>query len=80
MKFFCFHVSLNEEIRKCGRFGLGIALDILPCSTCDSDNAPDLYEGADGEGKAMRAPPPGGIECARLMTDLVLELIHNNAL
>ncbi|KAF7995315.1 hypothetical protein HCN44_006422 [Aphidius gifuensis] len=87
---------LNDEIRKCGRFGLGIALDILPCSTCDSDNAPDLYENASSSGggggdaitdsneenKNTDAPLPiiGGIECAKMMTDLVLELIHNNAL
>ncbi|XP_074094449.1 uncharacterized protein LOC141524453 [Cotesia typhae] len=74
---------LNEEVRKCGRFGFGIALDILPISTCDSDNAPDLYEGAEGNAEEVRnprAPPPGGNECARLMTDLALELIQNKAL
>ncbi|XP_057322277.1 uncharacterized protein LOC130665746 [Microplitis mediator] len=74
---------LNEEVRKCGRFGFGIALDILPISTCDSDNAPDLYEGAGDnteEVRNPRAPPPGGDECARLMTELVLELIQNRAL
>ncbi|KAK0076657.1 hypothetical protein PV325_005050 [Microctonus aethiopoides] len=75
---------LNEEIRRCGRFGIGLALDILPISTCDSDNAPDLYECADESneeiGRNIRGPPAGGTECARLMTDLVLELIHNQAL
>ncbi|XP_034934193.1 uncharacterized protein [Chelonus insularis] len=74
---------LNEEIRRCGRFGFGMALDILPLSTCDSDNAPDLYETASGnseETQKLRAPSPGGAECARLMTDVVLELIQNRAL
>lgn len=76
---------LNDEIRRCGRFGLGLALDILPISTCASHEAPNLYEASStetGEEKhnIMEAPPPGGAECARLMTDLVLELIDNEAL
>ncbi|XP_046834812.1 uncharacterized protein LOC124431225 [Vespa crabro] len=76
---------LNKEMRRCGRFGVGLALDILPISTCASDEAPDLYERAEAgkEERNTRAPPrppPPGAECARLMTDLVLELIHNHAL
>ncbi|XP_058798163.1 uncharacterized protein LOC131668212 isoform X2 [Phymastichus coffea] len=75
---------LTEEMRRCGRFGLGLALDILPISTCTSDQAPDLYvahkdDVPDEEGRAL-APPPGGAECARLMTDLVVELVRNRAL
>ncbi|CAK9824807.1 hypothetical protein ANTRET_LOCUS2914 [Anthophora retusa] len=75
---------LNEEMRRCGRFGVGLALDILPISTCESEEAPDLYETTKSETtkekQSTRAPPRGGAECARLMTDLVLELIHNHAL
>ncbi|XP_046750248.1 uncharacterized protein LOC124413590 [Diprion similis] len=73
---------LTEELRRCGRFGLGIALDMLPISTCASDEAPDLYEDEEQSEKVEGAqgPPPGGVECARLMTDLVLELIDNQAL
>ncbi|XP_076678411.1 uncharacterized protein LOC143374289 isoform X2 [Andrena cerasifolii] len=73
---------LNEEMRRCGRFGVGLALDILPISTCESEEAPDLYEGPETseEKQSTRAPPRGGAECARLMTDLVLELVHNHAL
>lgn len=72
-------------MRRCGRFGLGLALDILPISTCASDEAPNLYETSSTETSeekqhAAGAPPPGGAECARLMTDLVLELIDNEAL
>ena len=69
-------------MRRCGRFGLGLALDILPISTCASDEAPDLYEGGEEnkDGRNTRAPPPGGAECTRLMTELVLELIENKAL
>lgn len=74
---------LNEEIRRCGRFGFGLALDILPISTCASDQAPDVYKGTESqEGRANKpsAPPTGGEQCARLMTDLVLELVQNQAL
>ncbi|KAF3421815.1 hypothetical protein E2986_08678 [Frieseomelitta varia] len=73
---------LNEEMRRCGRFGIGLALDMLPIATCESEEAPDLYEKSEtSEGKQnTRAPPRGGAECARLMTDLVLELVHNHAL
>lgn len=69
-------------MRRCGRFAFGIALDILPISTCESEDAPDLYEKSETEEKKqnMRAPPRGGAECARLMTDLVLELVNNHAL
>lgn len=72
-------------MRRCGRFGLGLALDILPISTCASHEAPNLYETSNAETSEEKhntvvAPPPGGAECARLMTDLVLELIDNEAL
>ncbi|XP_043478548.1 uncharacterized protein LOC122508933 [Leptopilina heterotoma] len=73
---------LKEEIRRCGRFGLGLAVDILPISTCESDQAPDLYEGGE-ENKELRTAlvvPPEGADCSRLMTELVLELIDNHAL
>ncbi|KAL0116508.1 hypothetical protein PUN28_009877 [Cardiocondyla obscurior] len=77
---------LKEEMRRCGRFGLGLALDILPISTCASHEAPNLYEASTTETSEEKcpntagAPPPGGAECARLMTDLVLDLIDNEAL
>ncbi|KAL6262561.1 hypothetical protein P5V15_005353 [Pogonomyrmex californicus] len=75
---------LKEEMRRCGRFGLGLALDILPISTCASDEAPNLYESSaetsEEKHNTAGAPPRGGAECARLMTDLVLELIDNEAL
>ncbi|XP_078053738.1 uncharacterized protein LOC144479100 [Augochlora pura] len=73
---------LNEEMRRCGRFGIGIALDILPMSTCESEEAPDMYEKLETgkEKQTTRAPPQGGAECAQLMTDLVVELVNNHAL
>ncbi|XP_017889577.1 uncharacterized protein LOC108630669 [Ceratina calcarata] len=73
---------LNEEMRRCGRFGLGLAVDILPISTCESEEAPDLYETPEisDKNKALRAPPRGGAECSQLMTDIVLDLLDNHAL
>ncbi|KAL7288108.1 hypothetical protein TKK_0017893 [Trichogramma kaykai] len=76
---------LNDEMRRCSRFGLGQALDMLPISTCTSDEAPDLYEdqNTDDEEKAeggYRAPPPGNAQCTRLMTDLVLELVDSGVI
>ncbi|XP_014206607.1 uncharacterized protein LOC106638092 [Copidosoma floridanum] len=74
---------LTEEMRRCGRFGLGLAVDMLPISTCASDQAPDLYEGQEASAEvehSMLVPPPANAECTRLMTDLVVELIYNRAL
>ncbi|XP_063976365.1 uncharacterized protein LOC135162126 [Diachasmimorpha longicaudata] len=74
---------LNDEMRRYARFGLGLAIDMIPITTCDSNQAPDLYKGErddNEEGHGVRAPPPGGTQCARLMTDLVLEFFHESAL
>lgn len=74
-------------MHRCSRFGLGLAVDMLPISTCTSDQAPDVYEGKDSQPGADEdcvggAPPPpaAGAECARLMTDLVVELIDTKAI
>lgn len=72
-------------MHRCSRFGLGLAVDMLPISTCRSDQAPDVYEVKDapaGHPGAAGAPPPpaAGAECARLMTDLVVELIDTKAI
>lgn len=73
---------LNSEMRRCGRFGFGTAVDLLPITTCASDQAPDVYEECAGENEEgnKRVPPEGGSECARLMTDLLIELVRNQAL
>lgn len=39
-----FYFRINEEFHRCGKFGLGLALDMIPISTCDSDQAPDVYQ------------------------------------
>ena len=63
-------------MKRCARFGLGLSIDMLPISTCKSDQAPDLYEEKDHvEEHHASAPPTAGAECTKLMTELVVELI-----
>uniref|UniRef100_A0A182N6Q7 CHK domain-containing protein n=1 Tax=Anopheles dirus TaxID=7168 RepID=A0A182N6Q7_9DIPT len=72
---------INEEFRVCSRFGLGTAMDMLPISTCSSEEAPDLY--ASGTETAATPPelnvPPNEL-CRQKMTELVLELIDGGML
>jgi hypothetical protein len=35
---------MQEEFKRCSRFSLGIALDMYPIMTCDSNEAPNLYQ------------------------------------
>ncbi|KFB45282.1 AGAP003123-PA-like protein [Anopheles sinensis] len=72
---------INEEFKICARFGLGTAMDMLPISTCSSEEAPDLY--ASGSETATTPPelnvPPNEL-CRRKMTELVLELVDGGML
>ncbi|KAL0269397.1 UNVERIFIED_CONTAM: hypothetical protein PYX00_007146 [Menopon gallinae] len=71
---------MKEEIRKYGKFGLGLAIDMIPISTCDSDQAPDLYVTVQEEQKEGSENPVGNEMCKRRMTDLVQELVDNGEL
>lgn len=72
--------SLQEEFHRCGLFGLGLALDMLPIMTCDSDDAPDLYI-SDGEGQDDPVVPvTANSHCREKMTELVVELVNHNVL
>ncbi|XP_071448952.1 uncharacterized protein [Hetaerina americana] len=80
--------TLAHEMARCSRFGLGIALDMIPISTCDSNVAPDLYSAGGGvlsaqdEGpekfELLKAPPSA--EGRRRMSELVQELVDNSYL
>lgn len=35
---------MQEEFRRCSRFGLGSALDMIPIMSCDSNDAPNFYQ------------------------------------
>lgn len=61
-------------MRRCGRFGLGLALDMVPISTCENGRAPELMDG--GPVWAYECNE----ECARRMADLVQDLVDNGQL
>lgn len=65
-----------------GKFGLGLALDMLPISTCNSQEAPDMYN--DQEQNSVNSAPllnvPYNDNCQKLMTDLVVELVDGKLL
>nr|CAD7202144.1 unnamed protein product [Timema douglasi] len=65
---------LREEMHRCGKFGLGLALDMIPISTCDSDQAPDLYvtshEDVMSEGEDVLPVWTCNELCRQRMTDL----------
>ncbi|KAK6621462.1 hypothetical protein RUM44_001269 [Polyplax serrata] len=75
---------IHQEIHRCGKFGLGLAVDMIPISTCDSDQAPDLYadvaENSEREGESEKPVWTKSEVCRRRMTDLVQELIDKGDL
>ncbi|XP_053669419.1 uncharacterized protein LOC128719807 [Anopheles marshallii] len=72
---------INDEFKVCARFGLGTAMDMLPISTCSSEEAPDLYT---SDTDTAATPPelnvPPNELCRQKMTMLVLELIDGGML
>lgn len=65
-----------------GKFGLGLALDMLPISTCSSNEAPDMYNEQD-KNSVDSAPllnVPYNDNCQKLMADLVKELVDDKLL
>nr|CAD7449235.1 unnamed protein product [Timema bartmani] len=82
----CLREILREEMHRCGKFGLGLALDMIPISTCDSDQAPDLYVTSHDdvlmkEGEDVSIPVWTCNElCRQRMTDLVKELVEKGDL
>ncbi|XP_053694635.1 uncharacterized protein LOC128742328 [Sabethes cyaneus] len=74
-------LQINGEFKRYARFGLGTAMDMLPISTCSSEEAPDLY--ASGSDSAATPPelnvPPNEL-CRKKMTDIVLELVDGGML
>nr|CAD7429504.1 unnamed protein product [Timema monikensis] len=80
-------IGLREEMHRCGKFGLGLALDMIPISTCDSDQAPDLYVTSRddvimSEGEDVLSTPVWTCNelCRQRMTDLVKELVEKGDL
>ncbi|OWR43892.1 uncharacterized protein LOC116774060 [Danaus plexippus] len=74
---------VQEEFRSSSRFGLGLALDMCPIMTCDSDEAPNLYQAKESESSpeaCVRPVMTTNAACRRKMTDLVRELVDNQLL
>ncbi|CAD6991732.1 uncharacterized protein LOC101461592 [Ceratitis capitata] len=72
-----------EELKTYGRFALGIALDIIPISTCSSEHAPDMYLNMRPEGMEVGAPvlnfPPNDL-CRQKMSDIVVDMVDRGIL
>lgn len=69
---------LKAEFKRCSLFGLGLAIDMIPISTCDSEDAPDMYEEED---KTLAFVPLSyNEECKTKMTNLVCEFVDNGLL
>lgn len=65
----------------CGKYGLGLALDMIPIITCDSDQAPNVYDNKMFElHKAMTPVATTNIECQQKLVELVKELVDSGDL
>ncbi|XP_068619904.1 uncharacterized protein [Battus philenor] len=88
-----FHTTLNrdtlfdmlqEEFKRSSKFGLGVALDMYPIMTCDSDEAPNLYQSKESEISAspdcIKPVWTSNAACRKKMTDLVQDLVDGGLL
>ncbi|XP_050355034.1 uncharacterized protein LOC126776500 [Nymphalis io] len=70
---------LQDEFKRSSRFGLGIALDMYPIMTCDSNEAPNLYQEKESEvapsHDCVKPVWTSNADCRKKMTDLVIELV-----
>lgn len=83
----CPDYRLAEEVREYNVFGLGVALDMIPIITCDSEQAPDMYTTEEDEMNADDGPSkePYPVmttnkQCCQMIADLVKELVDNGCL
>lgn len=81
----CARYRLDKEIREYNVFGLGVALDMIPIITCDSELAPDMYtedtiNTADEPSKEPYPVMTTNILCRKMIADLVKELVDNGCL
>ncbi|GAB0099234.1 uncharacterized protein DMENIID0001_150820 [Sergentomyia squamirostris] len=74
--------KIQVEFKKYARFGLGLAMDILPISTCSADQAPDLYvkPADDASNSAPELNVPPNELCRRKMKEIVVDLVDNGLL
>lgn len=72
------------ELKKYGRFALGLSLDIIPISTCASEDAPDMYiNRTDAMDCQYGAPelnfPPNDL-CRQKMSEILIDMVDNGML
>lgn len=67
---------IQDEFKTFAKFGLGLGMDMLPISTCSSEEAPDVYnEGDEAVTHAPELNVPVNEACRQKMTDLLVELV-----
>ncbi|EDW38444.1 GL12598 [Drosophila persimilis] len=74
-----------EELKAYGRFALGLAMDIIPISTCSSEDAPDMYLNRndepeeEDEGAPTLNFPPNDL-CRQKMVEIVKDMVDGDML
>ncbi|XP_060646929.1 uncharacterized protein LOC132784998 [Drosophila nasuta] len=73
-----------QELKAYGRFALGLAMDIIPISTCSSEDAPDMYLNRNDDlDKDEGAPtlnfPPNDL-CRQKMSEIVVDMVDRDML
>lgn len=78
-----FSFRFYKELKAYGRFALGLALDIIPISTCSSEDAPDLYITSRADVEDKGAPelnfPPNDL-CRQKMSEILIDLVDSGML
>lgn len=79
------YYRLDEEVREYNVFGLGVAIDMIPIITCDSEQAPDMYteDTINPDNEPNKEPYPfmtTSSLCCQMIADLVKELVDNGCL
>ncbi|XP_013119514.1 uncharacterized protein LOC106096356 [Stomoxys calcitrans] len=74
-----FENLFHLELKKYGSFALGLSLDIIPISTCSSEDAPDMYiNRADAMDSPYGAPelnfPPNDL-CRQKMSEILIDMV-----
>lgn len=72
---------IQDEFKTFAKFGIFLGMDMLPISTCSSEEAPDVYQ---VENEVTVGAPPLSIPindlCRKRMTDLLIELVDDGLL
>ncbi|XP_064551987.1 uncharacterized protein LOC135437838 [Drosophila montana] len=79
-----FQELFAQELKTYGRFALGLAMDILPISTCSSEDAPDMYlnrnDDLDGDVGAPTLNFPPNDLCRQKMSEIVIDMVDSDML